>query len=358
MIRRAAHLVRRGFTVVEVILALSISVILLAAAQSLVVLSSRSIPNGRTSGYAAVTAGISLDAFQMDIRAATMILQSGATYVEMRVPDRDGDGLQETVRYEWSGTSGASVLRKVTLSTIGTTSSETLVANVASATFVHDEIPASAFRSGTQPETLIASYDPPATLTTQAIATTNQICQSITVVLPPNAVNYNVTRVAIKMSVSGANNNGKAQVILTVPLLGLINLVSLGSTIVNEDTVGSTSAWYYFPLSASSPLAVSSLTALTVKMNANSPCMGVDLQLSGAPAGAGTMTRTSSGLLWVSGGGNVMPYRVYGTFTTLANLSAANAPRYGGCTLKLMTVGSSGKAMEVAARCLNQPEAP
>lgn len=347
----------RGFTLVEVVLALVISVMLFMAAQSMVVVASKSLPSRRTSGYAAVPAGIALDAFQADIRAATMITQAGTTYVEMRVPDRDGDGLQETVRYEWAGTSGSPLLRKQTLSVAGTTTSETLVSNVDSVTFVHDLLPYTAFRSGTTPDTLIASYDPAATTTTTAIATTNQICQGVTVVLPPTALNYNITRVAMKMSVSGTNT-GKTSVILTVPLLGAINLVSLGSTTQSEDQLSSTPAWYSFPLTATSPLAVSSLTALTLKVSSNSPSVGVEVQLSGAPSAAGTMTKSSTGLLWTTGGGNVMPYKVYGTFTTATALSASTASRYCGCTLRLSTVGSVGKAMEIGARCLNQPEAP
>jgi hypothetical protein len=38
-----------------------------------------------------------------ELQYATAINQRSATLIEFTVPDRSGDGVPETIRYEWSG---------------------------------------------------------------------------------------------------------------------------------------------------------------------------------------------------------------------------------------------------------------
>jgi prepilin-type N-terminal cleavage/methylation domain-containing protein len=82
---------QRGFTLIEVMLAMTITAILLGSMGSLVVLTSKAIPG---KGGAA--------------DESTQAEQRG---IEVKVADRDSDGKLEEVRYEWSGSPGDPVER-------------------------------------------------------------------------------------------------------------------------------------------------------------------------------------------------------------------------------------------------------
>ncbi len=45
-----------------------------------------------------------------DLRSAVSIAANSASAIEFTVPDRNGDGLDDTIRYEWSGVAGAPLL--------------------------------------------------------------------------------------------------------------------------------------------------------------------------------------------------------------------------------------------------------
>jgi len=97
---------RIAFTLVEVVVSLAIFAVLTLGLGSALVISAHSLDHSMGT-----TAGLTgsrqvLDTIDSDLRFATSLETPAAGEVVLSVPDRDGDGTSETIRYVWEGVSG------------------------------------------------------------------------------------------------------------------------------------------------------------------------------------------------------------------------------------------------------------
>jgi len=96
---------RDGMTLVELVTSLVIVSAIMIACGSAIVLAVRTLELS-TSASQADSPDASVDRILADLQTATTLLERTDTSVAFTVPDRDGDGLPETIRYAWSGTAG------------------------------------------------------------------------------------------------------------------------------------------------------------------------------------------------------------------------------------------------------------
>lgn len=122
---RVARLPRRrpAFTLVEMIVSIAIvSIVVLACASVMLlaaktVASSAGVASAGMAGSNAGTNGVSQAALARaaaeriadDLKMAVTFAERTATAATFTVPDRDGDGQPETVRYAWSGAAGTTI---------------------------------------------------------------------------------------------------------------------------------------------------------------------------------------------------------------------------------------------------------
>jgi prepilin-type N-terminal cleavage/methylation domain-containing protein len=101
-----------GFTLIEMVISLAIMAVIATALGSTLVLASRALD--QESGPAAQTLATrrASDRLLAELAAASGFSERTATAVTFTVPDRDGDGVPETIRYAWSGTAGAPLTRQ------------------------------------------------------------------------------------------------------------------------------------------------------------------------------------------------------------------------------------------------------
>ena len=117
-----AWVVRAGFTMMEILVALSISTIVMLGVVSLLSLSSRAIPQPGGLQETSVNGADLFARLTADLACAMQITRADATAITLLVPDRTGDDVPETISYSWAGTAGNPVLRVVN----GTGSTELL----------------------------------------------------------------------------------------------------------------------------------------------------------------------------------------------------------------------------------------
>jgi prepilin-type N-terminal cleavage/methylation domain-containing protein len=127
---------RRGFTLIEVVVSIAIVSIVLTSIGSLMVLSARALPNPNDPTSAMVSAGAAACQFADDARHANFVTKAGPLEFAFRVPDRDADTQDETIRFGWSGTPGDPLVR-----TINSDRHEIVVEHAGSVGFTYETAP-------------------------------------------------------------------------------------------------------------------------------------------------------------------------------------------------------------------------
>lgn len=97
--------IRRGFTLAELAIAMAASSMLVAGMTSAIFLAVRSADTNSATTLA-IQGSLGLEDITAELRDAIYFKQRTATSVMFTVPDRDGDSDVETIRYSWSGTAG------------------------------------------------------------------------------------------------------------------------------------------------------------------------------------------------------------------------------------------------------------
>lgn len=104
---------RRGFSLTEMVLATGIIAVVLVGAQSAVMIASRAVPASDDASVIAAQTGECLAAIGEDLAVATSVCTMLPHAVEFMVPDRTGDGMEDSIRFEWSGNPGDGLFRTI-----------------------------------------------------------------------------------------------------------------------------------------------------------------------------------------------------------------------------------------------------
>ena len=96
----------RGFTLIELVVSMTIAAILMAAMVSAILITTRSIDDGTGTAARIVTSRSVTSRITSDLHFALDFSERTDKAVTFTVPDRDGDLVPETVRYAWSGVVG------------------------------------------------------------------------------------------------------------------------------------------------------------------------------------------------------------------------------------------------------------
>lgn len=101
----------RGFTLLELITAVTISAALVGAMAVLIATSASAMERGVDGSAHDREAGRALADLEIDLSEATKFFEQTATSIWFEVPDRNDDGVPEHIRYSWSGVAGDPLLR-------------------------------------------------------------------------------------------------------------------------------------------------------------------------------------------------------------------------------------------------------
>ncbi|TWT88907.1 hypothetical protein Mal64_23970 [Pseudobythopirellula maris] len=105
--RRAGHAAtRRGYTLAELLVASSLGSTLVVGLTSSLYLASQALDFDDGGAANRLEANAIVQRIARDARTAVSITELSATEITLIVPDRDGDGSTETVRYAWGGEPG------------------------------------------------------------------------------------------------------------------------------------------------------------------------------------------------------------------------------------------------------------
>lgn len=356
MIHSRAH--PPGFTLIELLLALAISIIILSAVQSIVTVAAKSVPAEGMGPYGAVRASVSLEQLGGDLETATMILFADARQLEMVVPDQDGDGFADGVRYSWSGNSGDPLIREYRGNSLASWDKpQVIITRVDWMEFDHERGKPVVI-SDVVPDTLLASFEPATGVTSTVITSTSAMAQGFRVTLPSTALTYRVTRVAFRAGQSGTVAGSTSLTLGRVTGGGLPDTTVLATSSVSESRLAPTRQWIEIPVNSSAFLSPGSDLTFALRLTDGSASAEVEYGTSTTPGLSGLRSTSVDGVSF-TGYSGALVYRVYGVFTTSLDPAPESASRYHGCTIRYAAVGGgSGRLAELTFMAPNRPQSP
>lgn len=102
-------IIRKGHTLAEVLISTLVVAVIMGGMASVMLMSTRALNS--SAGDVSDTGDV-MDQIITDLNLAQQFTERTATAVTMKVPDRDGDSQDETIRYSWSGTAGDPLMRE------------------------------------------------------------------------------------------------------------------------------------------------------------------------------------------------------------------------------------------------------
>lgn len=295
-----------GFTLVEVVTAAALAAVVLLALQSSVLLASRALPKDGGSRPAA-DCHTTVQRIGNDLAYATEITKQTATAVAFEVADRDGDGVDDRVSYEWSGASGSPVLRTFN-------SADAEAASPGLRQFSLDYTLRNDTRTGptvTTADSLFAAYTATPSMASHYVSNQKLIAQVITPVLPSDAISYSVNRVEFILQIRGTNTGTTIFELRTAEneRPGTI----LAQTSVAESSLTSTMRWTAVSFGGISGLSPGTRLCIVARSATAEESCTMMYQASGAPGSAGIrLASNDGGTTWTAPAGQSINFRLYG----------------------------------------------
>jgi hypothetical protein len=252
-----------------------------------------------------------------DLKVALAFTQRSNTSCTFTVPDRDGDGQPEIIRYSWAG-AGQPLMRQVT--SAGNTTTGTLAGSVQSF-----DMNWASHSVGPPVVTLIESAEQAlishngaagSNIKSYAITTTNWVAEYFKPTLPAGTTSWKITKIKLMLA-----RNGSAITALTVQVRNADAQQKPGSTLLDSATVlalnlGATAGYVDVPFSNLTNLDptlgyVVSVTTISTPSPAN-----MSYDSASTDSGMSYTTTSNAGSSWATPStGNALQYYVYGTYT-------------------------------------------
>lgn len=343
---------RSAYTLVEVLLATAIMAVVLLGAQSAVVIASRAIPTATSGPSAVAAAGTALGLLGDDLGVATAITTATATAVQFTVPDRTGDAIDDTIRYQWSGTPGDPLERVVNGGKPAVVAS-----GVQSFTLAYDTAQVALPTTWSEgPETTLVTLTGSTSLTNGVVQSNRWWAQYFKPTLSASARSWTVTRITFKAT-KNSNNSGKVKAQIRPDAAGKPGAQVLGEWPIFESSLDS--SWTVIPANYACVSGLTPGQGLWFELQWVADTEALDFQYytsTFAVSGGPLMMSANNGSTWSTVGNSQMLMTVYGTVCMPDAVKYRTAVAGVRCTLRTGTTAGSG--ISQSWRILNQPTAP
>ncbi|MCC6679096.1 MAG: prepilin-type N-terminal cleavage/methylation domain-containing protein [Phycisphaerales bacterium] len=313
---------RRGFTLVELVVALAVMSIVMAGLGSVFVLAARGAEASSDDSGAASTAG--LNAMAADLRDAVRISAASARDVTFEVADRNGDSAREVIRYAWSGTAGDALVRTCNGASADATGPLDAF-SLAYATSTRQR--STTAGTVTSAETLLASYTGSVS-GMQSVTATNTVGQVFAPLLPSQATAWRLTRLRVNMTRGGGSGNVLGIQLRSVPSTGMGGSSVLESWSLATSSMSNSGRYETFTVTSTFNYLPSTILAISLSQASGllSSTAVIPYQASGVADPDNQMLTALvgglGGLTWSSYPESSLQFEVYGTYTTPATTTS------------------------------------
>jgi prepilin-type N-terminal cleavage/methylation domain-containing protein len=319
MNRRRPNSHSRAFTLIEVVMSLLVLAILLVAVEASLVASTKAIPDPN-SFTGTVNAGSSaVMRFTGELSCALTVTEMSPTAVTFTVPDRNGDGTAETIRYAWSGIAGDPLTRQYNGGAVGT-----VAPAVQSLQLQYDKTSQAYYTTSEGPETLVYSFTNTLLAQDVTLSSTSYPGQYIVPSWPSGTLSWRISRVKLRAHDNSSPDGKAALQLRTATPGGLPTNRILDSATIIEDDLDSNPTWVEYAFSNHSGLSPNNGYCLAIQYTSGSgDCGAVQKNTLSLLSAAKYIRSTTGGASWTSSGLDNLLIYVYGV-PTVQNAASYN----------------------------------
>ena len=257
-----------------------------------------------------------------DIESAVAHVSSSTTHIEVVVPDRDGDGLPEQMRYEWGGTSGANankVLWKYNQQPLAVLFDDVGSFNLQKNTNLAPSTVSNHLLSESAVLKSINAF-PSGVFREQVINANNAIGQYFIPDVPGSGIKWDLGSIRMMVRAADANIDGvlcvrvmRGDLTTKLPVLPILAEVKIA-----ESRLGTSYQWLDIPIAPISWQAQGLPLCITLGYgggSGNVACIQYLENGTGMPANANLVTSIDGGTTWTaSNGARGLRYYAYGFY--------------------------------------------
>jgi len=343
----------RGFTLMELTLSLAVTSILLVAIGSTVMLAARALPDKTAPADRVIRAGQAMREIAEDLQVARYLTERSATAVTISLPDRNGDGLPERVRYAWSGTPGDPLTRQYNdgpaAAVLDDVHQFNLTYHLKDAT---EEYPGPLVESAEQ---ILSGYSGAGDLEDYKVDKDHWIGQYLRPSLSADAVRWRVTRVLFRAQKEGSPVE---HTLVQLRTAGTDNKPT--STVLEEHTMFESDldddySWREFSFSNVNDLLPGQGLCLVLQHpRIDGPSAEIEYD---DDDGTGRLRTSNAGQIWEYKTDRAMRYFVWGTVSTPGPTQTGVRQHVTAVSIALQAGEDPATKVESSVRMLNAPEA-
>lgn len=357
----------RGFTLIELVVSMSLVAVLLGGTASAIVLASRAIPADDDPLRAGLNAAYAAEQMADELLVAQSIVQRSPTLVEFTVADRDGDTAAETIRFEWSGTPGDPLTRQYNNGSLRSIAADVGELSLGFDTRIESTTTTSTVTS-LSPEIDIASFDGWGGVTPSGfgVSPTWWVAEYFQITPPAEASTMNIVRVKLMMKMGTPDPGATVSV-------GIYKPLTPGEPIPQTTPIGTPAVVLTSSLSAGWTWTDFTFSDVAINTNETEYVIVVNGSKSGtasvqyyywrsAPSDTHIrLVTTDSGASWDPRASAYddydIPFHVYGTYETTTTQEVTSDRHYiQAVDIALRLGADTSSRVETATRVLNAPE--
>ena len=311
---------RGGFTLIELTVSAAIISIVLLAVGSAIVLSARSLDAASSGSVSQTLQGRQIaEQVAADLKMAIAFTERTSTAATFSVPDRNGDGQVEYIRYAWAGAGGA-ITRQYTSGanvTVGTLATSAQDFDLSWATKSVGP-PAAPTEVESAEEVLIFHNGAAGSnIKTFAVSTTAFPGQYFKPTLPANTVSWKITKLKLMLARNGSAITTLQVQVRTADASQKPTTTVLSTASVSAVSLSSTAGYVDVPMNSLSGLDPAQACCIVLKAPASPSPALLSWDNASADSGMYYSTSADSGATWTTPTGtSAMQFYVYGTYTT------------------------------------------
>lgn len=320
------------------------------------------VPDGTNTPSDTMNASRMMDVITADLAFATSVSSSAKydpNHITFTVPDRNGDGQQETISYACDppppvkgqpppppGT------KYLTRTYNGTTT--TLFTNVQEFNLTYDTVAGSQLTNAGTPQQLLG-INSGTGLTTDGVSATNWVGQYFQPVLPAGAVSWNLTSVQLQIQKGLVKDVANVKIMNAVG--DLPGLTVIDTSPQNASNLSAGYTWQSFAFSNVNNILPSAGLFVVVTSADASPSTNIQ-HCANASGSGGYVSSSNSGATWTPNASCDLMLQVSGTINTAKGGPAGSTYYLNDVRCKLRTNQNNNSRILTTVRTYNQPQAP